>query len=393
MDIPAGVVQLGKRSFAVGLFWQTAPTVASARREGKIIAAKSELNVDLFCIRKFGLPQFGLGQKRAGHRAGMISLAVALANEVPFSSWIGAFAIARGWLLFVVRRGAIMPDGDLFFDTEAAVRNRFDGTVATGEWDKIIAPASWGLAQTQFSSLGDLLSGDCKDGRLAEVSGRLLRGPWLAAPLILAGLAWWMALKPFSAQVAPKVPEVAVLPAPAPPPWQSQPGSATLIGACQAAVEAVGLLPGFDIERIDCTMRGIAVVYQRRFGVLQWLPEEFTVISPDQVTMTAKLVEPLLPRASQEQPWAVMPIRRRLWSAGQSYLFNTEIAEPKSESPPPVSQGAPSSPPYRSMAVSLGTALPPATLAAVLEPIPAFVVEGVIWREAKWTVKGRVYVQ
>jgi len=143
MDPMSAAIRIGKENFAAGLFWQPAPTVMMAAREARIVAAKAELAADLFCVRKRGVPQFGLGQRKVGHKAGMRAIAPVLASAILESSWIGVFPANPGWLYVMVRRGAVMPDGDVLFTTEQEARQRLRSEMSIGDWDVIFAPAHW----------------------------------------------------------------------------------------------------------------------------------------------------------------------------------------------------------------------------------------------------------
>jgi hypothetical protein len=116
----AGVATVGRRQYAVGLYWENSPTgrLAQTAREA---AKQPGQQADFYAIRpgnKTGrVPQFGLGLESGGHKAGMPAFAGCLANQQP-GSWCGAFRLREGTVVTVVRDDLIVPDGDQFFLNE-----------------------------------------------------------------------------------------------------------------------------------------------------------------------------------------------------------------------------------------------------------------------------------
>ncbi|HIJ64214.1 MAG TPA: type 4b pilus protein PilO2 [Rhodospirillaceae bacterium] len=389
----AGVIRLGATAMAAGLFWQAAPSPAAALREARILAGKDHLDCDLLCLRRHGLPQFGLGRKNAGHRAGMPAVAVALANAVDLGSWLGLFGINRQWLLVMVRKGAILPDGDAVFDDEDVARRAFDAAIDGNGWDGIFAPSVWAVAGASTLGLGEILKapvrdGRLRDGRLRDVAGRRL-WPALAACLAMGGGAalWWF--------LQPPAPEIASqdIPRPPPPPWRGTPSPLTVVLACQRAIEATVTLPGFDIDGVSCDGLESKVSYRRRSGTLAWLPESAVAVSPDLVTMSRPLSLTGEGRRGDEPPWPVNRLRRHLWGASQSFGLSSDISQPAAEKSTLAGRESQPDPLFRSVRVSLGSPLPAAVLARILDAVPALVVEEVNWRPSQWTVKGRAYVR
>lgn len=389
----AGVVRVNTTMMAAGLFWQAAPTVAAALREARVVAGKGQLDCDLLCLRRNGLPQFGLGWKNAGHRAGMPAVAVALANAVDHMSWLGLFSVNRQWLLVMVRKGAILPDGDQLFDSQEEARQAFDAASAR-LWDGVFVPSGWQVPGSKAAGLADILGkrpGHGRlDGRLRNVGGRR----WWPLPAALAlaggGAAAWLGL----VSHGPEVSGLASPPPPPPPPWLGMPVPVTVIAACQQAIKATRTLPGFEIESVSCDGLTSVASYRRRWGSLAWLPEAVAANNPDLATVSNRLTGQVEARRGDEPPWTVEHLRRYLWGASQSLRLSSEIAQPVVEKPKIGGGGeAVPVPPVRAVTMSLGGGLPASALGAILKAIPALVVEDVGWRDARWTVKGKVYVR
>jgi len=394
MEQMSAAIRIGKETFAAGLFWQPAPTAMMAAREARIVAAKAELAADLFCVRKRGVPQFGLGQRKVGHKVGMRAIAPVLASSILESSWIGVFSANSGWLYVMVRKGAVMPDGDLLFMTEQEARQRLRSEMSIGDWDVVFAPAHWQLEGSRSDDLVDLISTQ-SDARMRSVA----RKPWVSLTAfcvaVAAGVGMWVTLFPPMPET-PSVPNVPVAPPPPPPPWQGQPAIRALILACEHAIEGSQSLPGFEIEGAFCGPTGSSATYRRRWGSIAWLPKNIIVASPDRVTMAAPLPSPLVRRAGGERPPTLDSIRRLIWGAAQTYRLDcelTEIGSPGSNLLP--SRGAPDAgaSPFHAITLALGGRLPPSVLSGLLDGIPTFVVEEISWQSTGWRVRGKAYVR
>jgi hypothetical protein len=155
----AGVVKVGRRIYAVGLFWQPSPSgrVAQAAREA---AQQPGQNTDFYCARpaskNVAIPQYGLGQSSMGHKAGMPTLAASLANAQP-GSWAGAFRLREGTWFVVVRDDLIAPDGDVLFESDDAARDRLLQEVSLGGVQRVYAPDSWSVPGSDPTPLPLLL--------------------------------------------------------------------------------------------------------------------------------------------------------------------------------------------------------------------------------------------
>src|SRR5580692_8345670 len=166
----AGVVTVGRRQYAVGLYWENSPSgrVAQAAREA---AHQPGQQADFYALRagnKDGrVPQFGLGQKSAGHKAGMAAFAPCLANQQP-GSWAGAFRLRDGVVVTVVRDDLIVPDGDQFFTNESEARDRLLQEIGFGGLQRIYAPEAWAIPSADTMPISLLLN-DRTDIKLRPV--------------------------------------------------------------------------------------------------------------------------------------------------------------------------------------------------------------------------------
>jgi hypothetical protein len=167
----SGVVKVGRRTYAVGLFWQPSPSgrVAQAAREA---ALQPGQQTDFYCVRpaskSVAVPQYGLGQSALGHKVGMPTLAASLANVQP-GSWAGAFRLREGTWVIVVRDDLVAPDGDIIFDSDETARERLLQEIALGGVQRIYAPDGWSIPGSDPTPLPLLLQ-DRTDCRLQPVA-------------------------------------------------------------------------------------------------------------------------------------------------------------------------------------------------------------------------------
>lgn len=394
MDQMPGIIRIGKESFAAGLFWQPAPTAAMAVREARIVAAKVELAADLFCVRKRGAPQFGLGQRKVGHKVGMRAIAPALASSIPEATWVGAFPTDREWLYVMVRKGAVMPDGDVLFKTEQEARQRLRSELSMGDWDIVFAPPHWQMEASRADDLIDLISSQ-SDARLRPVVRNPLVSLFVFCTVVGVGLGIKMVFFPPVPEV-PFVPNIPVVPPPPPLPWQGQPSVRAVILACEHAIEASQLLPGFEIEAVSCGPTGTTTSYRRRWGSVTWLPKNSLVSSPDRASVITPLADSLARRSGEEQPATLDSLRRMVWGAAQTYLLDSEFneqAQPGSTLFANRVAANVENSQFRAINLSLGGRMPPSALAEVFGRIPACVIEEVSWQTAGWRVRGKAYVR
>src|SRR3546814_4021743 len=60
-----------KRDYAVGLLWNSVENASKAAKEARAMAATAGMDSDFYCVRTEGVPQYGLGSREFGHKAGI----------------------------------------------------------------------------------------------------------------------------------------------------------------------------------------------------------------------------------------------------------------------------------------------------------------------------------
>lgn len=138
-DTP-GTVHIQKRAYAINLLWNQVPLgenpLKTAKESAKVI------NTRLICLENNLLgTQYGLADKRLGHKAGMHVLATHLDTSV--GAFCGAWKFEQGvWYIFAINSdGVILSDKGVC--TKDVAIEEFNNLLYSNEWDKIICPPDW----------------------------------------------------------------------------------------------------------------------------------------------------------------------------------------------------------------------------------------------------------
>jgi len=193
----AGVATVGRRPYAVGLYWENSPSgrVSQAAKEA---ARQPGQQAEFYAVRagsKSGrIPQFGLSPQAAGHKPGMPVFAACLANQQP-GSWAGAFRLREGTVVTVVRDDLIVPDGDQFFADESEARDRLLQEIGFGGLQRIYAPEAWAIPGADTMPVSLLLN-DRTDIKLRPIQiPKMYVIASAVAVVLLAlvlGIGWYM---------------------------------------------------------------------------------------------------------------------------------------------------------------------------------------------------------
>lgn len=415
----SGVVTVGRKQYASGLYWENSPTgrVSQAAKE----AARQPGNqADYFVIRlgnKQGrVPQFGLAPPTEGFRAGLPSLAGCLANQQP-GSWIGAFHMREGTALVIVRDDLVVPDGDIFFLDEAEARDRLYQEMAIGGFQRIYAPEPWGVPGADTMPLSLLLS-DRADVRLRYVSlstqAKVALAVGAALILLLLGVGWQIqqqraqaelerlqqleALNRLRAQTMKAAP-LAQEPEYPPPErkWEKKPQPLDLINACKEALGKVSLsTAGWRFSGVRCTEGGLKVNWTRS-GSFSNPPPGSGLTDTGLEAVTNVPLEGLSARGD-EKLWDPDAITRRYlaqnWTGSLSRMPDDPLPPP-----PPGYRGEwnPPAPPWIKRSFTLTVPVLPWVLPTFLSGVPGVVIKSLTLYGSErpsnqsWTVEGEIY--
>lgn len=142
------IIKYGKAEFASGLFWQAIADPKNLKLEIKSKAEK--LKEDFYVIRKSGAIQVGFSGVADGGKAGLYSLALAVAKRVKEMdsprSWMTAFKMPDGSYCYIASRDDnFLPEGDEIGSLEEIIA-KMSSDYSIGDWDKIYASDEFGFA-------------------------------------------------------------------------------------------------------------------------------------------------------------------------------------------------------------------------------------------------------
>jgi hypothetical protein len=416
------IVQLGKRKFVCGLFWQSLSRPRELGQEARALAHK--IDADLLVLRRDQtMAQAGYANTGEGARRGLCSLACVVARRVAQEgvhyngqqqaahNWLAAFALPDGmWVYLAVRDANFLPNGD-FAGSRADVLERLHHDYALGGWNVVLGAPE--LAQQGFHNfhpreLTQLLHFK-KNGQpdapawalLASVQRQHPAGRWLrlagaAAALAVAGGAAWQyhaakverERRALALEAARR--ELAGMPAAAPPPWYGLPPAAATAQACGAALQrfAPG---GWILDQYVCTPTVATHVWRRGDSHLGLLLAELPTATVDGSGELATLNTPLAAQPGAQERLqttsaVVYPLLARLQLLG----LQSTLAERPAPAPPPGSAAQPP-PAWRSytLVVQLGAMRPQD--AAPLFDAPGLRLEKLSYRTGTWSIEGVIY--
>jgi hypothetical protein len=420
----AGVVTVGGKKYAVGLYWEVSDS-SNAAKAARNAAQQSEPRADFYCIRagnnKGRAPQFGLGDEKTGHKWGMPTAAATLANRQP-GSWAGVFVVPEGVWFIEVRDDLIAPEGDILFADEAEAMGRLQETSARGGLERIYAPASWAIPGAEGSSLASLISGK-GDVRLRPVKipqKVIMMGAGIAAALVVLVIGIVVFMNIQAAQEEQEMAEQMArqaqiqqqqqaerarleeeerqrrlqqqaLQAPTfQRVWEQAPTPLAWFEGCRKAMEDIPVAPlGWDLSSLRCTGTQVFASWNRTAGPADIPPGADLESSLRSASRVVALPQ-MQPRGEQILwPGEALSlyILRNDWQAEINYLPDEPPATlPDGQKVPP--------PPWVKRGVRWTVPLSPWTLKGPLVDLPGFVIQNLTWsRDGNWVIEGVVYEQ
>jgi len=265
-------IVVGGRAYAAGLYW--------LGREGTRATARTARRLNRpWCVHHGGRTGFAAEGGREGlHPEGVPALAAVLLEHLGDRFWMalvegeavssnGAGGGEGRFALVKARDGAVLADGDEVFDDRAAALAAFERARNLG-WALHATPGlledldgKGEVTALEPAELDAAASGMAAAIVLVRAAPAAER--WRVPPAALIGLtalvaavALWLQRDALMAWLAPPPPAPAPAAALAEPEVDAAVDSAALIAACRRAlVENPPFMPGWRIERIDCTAR------------------------------------------------------------------------------------------------------------------------------------------
>jgi Pilin accessory protein (PilO) len=413
----SGVVTVGRRTYAVGLYWENSPSsrIVSAAKEA---ASQPGQKADFYAIRsglKDGrVPQFGLGQLEAGHKAGMPAFAGCLANQQP-GSWAGAFRLREGTVVTVVRDDLIVPDGDQLYLDETEARERLLQEFGFGGLQKIYAPEAWAIPGSDNMPVSLLLD-ERRDVKLQSVvvpkSTFVIGG--IVAGILILGVATTLYLQDQAAKEAallaehqsalerlrqatnPLAPPECKYPIPERK-WESEPPPMNLIEACRTSlINVPAVVQGWRMSEVKCARGSLSINWGRDKSYSS--PPSDWVISTNASSATSTVsISQLMARAHEDLSNQEDITRRYLaqnWPGTVARLPDDPLpprpADCKGEwNPPP--------PPWVKRSFTLTVPDLPSSLPLYFQDLPGVVVNSMAYKPGatgaggSWSIEGIIY--
>jgi len=280
---PAEVVTVGRRVYAVGLFWQ--PHKGRSARKDALTLAKNQ-GFEWICMHatpsmlSAGMASLVVGSSRRAH-----SLAATLASKLG-ASWIAAFQVGPDrYVMAAARNGAITPGTDRV-GTCAEIQAAFEAqTSAAGDgenaWARAIAPAEWRGAN-EVVGLEALLTGHRppRAATLRPTTFRLTRRQVLIASVVglalIGGTVTTIKLKTHRAE-AERQARIAAAQAEAEAlrtvelnrrivagPWKDIPPAAAVVETCDIGMHVIPIeIRGWLFSTSTCTPESMVAIYRR----------------------------------------------------------------------------------------------------------------------------------
>ena len=149
------VINVNRKKYAVGLFWQPIGAGFVARNYARTLARNVDKKLNLYAEYR---AMVALGARRFGQRAGMLSAAAEVMESFSeYTSFLAVFHVGKVFYLVAARNGIILEDK--FFDSETAARDEYARLAEIPDWGALFAPGAWGMPRAAERNLPDLLGG------------------------------------------------------------------------------------------------------------------------------------------------------------------------------------------------------------------------------------------
>jgi hypothetical protein len=153
-SISKGVIQVNKRNYAVGLYWEGVEDSSDASSHARERAD----DADFYCVYKApNKTQVGFANRTQGHKTNMPSLAAHIASGRN-GRFLALFAVEDGFYILGVREDGINPLLERFVSSRDEAMDLFEDAKADN-WDEMIAPNAFGWKDTTEIHIDDCLRG------------------------------------------------------------------------------------------------------------------------------------------------------------------------------------------------------------------------------------------
>lgn len=289
------VFDIGQDRFVAGLFWQPLNSKTFGESDREIKSLAQELSFDLFVQRTTSTHFVGFAASSPHIKTGVYSAAAIVSKTLEVEEELRDFLFisqlpSGTWLYIAQRDGVILPDGDCYFFTEKDVKARLYQDQSLASWNRIYAPAEWGIIGSYDRPFEDLLPKH-PNGKLSHHKWWRLQPvhPYMAqlrhwklmlgvAVILALGIAGWfyqqhlekIRLIREAQELLEKQLSSQEKAAPVEKPWKKTPLPLPIMGACVATLADVNMSPGnWKPSAIACDNKKLRITWQA--GEYGWI--------------------------------------------------------------------------------------------------------------------------
>lgn len=412
-------VEVGGKTYAVGLFWMPVQNEKSVLKEVKTTINTVDTTANLYCLRRGTSSQYGLASTYAGHKAGMPSGAAGIASALrDKSSAVCVMKVKQGWWFVTIRNNLILTEEDTVYTDEREAQEAFRSMLSIPDWGYKIAPAEWGIEDTKEISAEDLL----KKGfatELKPVNDNTKQIIFLLVLVVTAGY-WYWDKKQKEAEEArlneirrqeqlrmqQQEAERKKITPPPPAPWTTIINPEDIAKKCTILiVNSTATIPGWELENSDCKQNSLSVNWKRTYGSPGWifeakkfgyLPEKMVLSADDNSYKTASgnLSLPDMKTINSEPILTKFELQKKLNDLFHSLQVETlRLGDDKIEVKDPENPDYQRIYPYTTFEFSDGVFRLPLDWMNFLKEIKGLELQSIYWnnKDKTWTYKGRIF--
>jgi hypothetical protein len=399
----AEIIVVGGKSFAFGLRWTSAAAHSTLEQEAKAAAIAEDAN---YVVIHRAYNQFGIGSIPDAPtgirgwfyrpRSGVATIALAAGVAT-----LAAFPLEdERWLVLVIDKRGIFPDGDMIVPTAEKAKARIDELIAQSPttWRKKFLPDAWGIPDSKSISPKDLLSrsGAARLTPLWFLTNRRLLRAGLAAAAILFAVGVFVAAK-----YATSPPPVVLIPFQLPKPLEAfWTPAAVSLDRCFAEIDNArryNALPGWSLTKYTCTAGKSVVIDFSRIGngqisaIRGFLP--MAQLSDDGRSASLTIPLPPQPRVSATGPFTKRQDYQAIGLDVAQRLNGVFALQAGKKLLPGETDTSTIGLPWKQYSWTYQTQAPPVIWASAIELLGAISVETLIHIPADdgWQLTGNIY--
>ena len=392
--------------YGASIFWESLQNVDAPFLDAKEAAENVLVGADLFCVKHGKSPQLGLASSAQGFKKGMNAAAVTAATSMSdASSVLAVFKVDAGYWYLCIRNDVILSDGDVLFVKEEDAKEQFISMLSVPDWSKKIAPAEWGIDETEQKDIAEVFSQGL-DVKLEKINA--LRGTELLTVVVLSiAIGAWLVTfiadtffatktqqnKVVTRRAQPKV--VKKVQTVVPAPWESLVDPAWFLDNCREKVQTLVSVstPGWQNNGVTCTSAGVVTSWSRQFGRLSWIEMALTysgltftnkTINENSTQVTVSMPFQTIKRINSIPKRSLPETRNMLNDLFQTLNLSISLSNGSASAGDKV---------YKFISFRLNSAYDPEIWKTLLTKFSGLVVNNIRYNSGVWNYEGTIYVQ